>query len=69
MYTVITSAYADNDGSGYVCDIVNDNTEASWRVKGKTEKIALTEARAILNAQSTIDYQCVKNGDDLVIPD
>ena len=49
-------------------DIVHDDTGDAWRVRGDTERDALIEARNLIDAQSTTEHQCVKDGSDLIIP-
>ena len=68
MYTVTTAPYTDDEGSGYVSDIVHDDTGTAWRVRGDTERAALLEAQSIIEAQSTTEYQCVEDGSELIIP-
>lgn len=69
MYTVQTVPYTDDDGTGYASTISHDETGAAWRVKGDTERDALLEAQRVIEAQSAVDYQCVEDGQDLIIPD
>ena len=68
MYDIYTRPYKDAEGNGYASDITDCDTGAAWRVTAKTEREALEAAKAVLDKQNVYAYQCVANGDDIVIP-
>jgi hypothetical protein len=68
MFLVETKRYSDAGGSGFATTIADEISGRQWRVTAKTEKLALTEAKTLLDNLSIYDVQRLASGSDIKIP-